>query len=221
MQSNKYYAVRVGKQTGVFRTWVECKANTFGYPNASFKVFPTFEEASKFLDHQVVEIPLNACKIYIDGSHQRSKNYLGIGAWARWNEQEYQLSMRVDRSVLDTYGVPKETECSNPSAEIIALAEMLKKFENRKLEVPIVFYSDYIGVRSWMDGSFKTNEVHTTKIVSCAKSSLEKIEGKVIVDWVKGHSKNEGNDNADEMATCHEEIDTFNDLIEIISKPKV
>ncbi|KAJ1844687.1 Ribonuclease H1, partial [Coemansia sp. RSA 2703] len=43
-----YYAVRVGRQTGVFRTWGECKAAVDGYSNARYKKFGSHAEASSF-----------------------------------------------------------------------------------------------------------------------------------------------------------------------------
>ena len=44
-----FYAVANGKQTGIFNTWAECKANTDGFKGARFKKFNTKEEAEKFI----------------------------------------------------------------------------------------------------------------------------------------------------------------------------
>jgi len=45
----KYYAVAVGRVPGVYSTWEECKAQTFGYSCAIFKSFSTSREAHEFL----------------------------------------------------------------------------------------------------------------------------------------------------------------------------
>ncbi|KAF7337567.1 Ribonuclease H [Mycena sanguinolenta] len=45
----KFYAVKVGKQTGVFGTWDECKAHVAGVSGAKYKSFPTRAEADAWL----------------------------------------------------------------------------------------------------------------------------------------------------------------------------
>ncbi|XP_048354142.1 ribonuclease H1 isoform X2 [Sphaerodactylus townsendi] len=45
-----YYAVRKGRQTGVYRTWEECKEQVDKYQYASFKKFSAEEDAWDFVD---------------------------------------------------------------------------------------------------------------------------------------------------------------------------
>ncbi|MGI8349069.1 viroplasmin family protein [Niallia circulans] len=47
MAAKKYYVVWNGRKTGVFSTWAECEKQTKGFKGASFKSFPTLEEAEK------------------------------------------------------------------------------------------------------------------------------------------------------------------------------
>ena len=49
MAAKKYYAVKRGKATGIFRTWEECRACVEGYPGAVYKGFPGLEEAESYL----------------------------------------------------------------------------------------------------------------------------------------------------------------------------
>uniref|UniRef100_A0A8C9ESQ9 ribonuclease H n=1 Tax=Pavo cristatus TaxID=9049 RepID=A0A8C9ESQ9_PAVCR len=44
-----FYAVRKGRQTGVFRTWAECQQQVNRFPSASFKKFATEKEAWAFV----------------------------------------------------------------------------------------------------------------------------------------------------------------------------
>lgn len=44
----KYYAVAVGRVTGIYSTWEECKAQTSGYSGAIYKSFNTSREAQAF-----------------------------------------------------------------------------------------------------------------------------------------------------------------------------
>ncbi len=50
MAKRKFYGVRVGKQTGVFETWEECKAQVEGIPGSSYQSFSSLEEAEQFVN---------------------------------------------------------------------------------------------------------------------------------------------------------------------------
>ena len=212
----KFYAVRVGRETGIFDTWEECKKHTWHFQNAEFRAFPSREEAYVWLGDKTEVVSDGTCKIYTDGSHQREQDYLGIGAWCRWSDTEFWYSKKITRELLNSYGVPTESECSNPTAEFVAVVEILKKFEGRKLHVPITIITDFVGVKNWMSGTWKANEPHIVAVLKKCREVAENIDGTVNFGWVKGHSGHDGNDNADKMAGSHDEIDTFGDLLPLI-----
>ena len=45
MAKNNYYAVRVGKTPGIYKTWEECKAQVIGYKGAIYKGFAEKQDA--------------------------------------------------------------------------------------------------------------------------------------------------------------------------------
>jgi ribonuclease HI len=47
--SGKYYAVRIGRSPGIYRTWAECEAQVAGFPGARFKGFRTMNGAEVFM----------------------------------------------------------------------------------------------------------------------------------------------------------------------------
>ncbi|MBQ7498726.1 MAG: ribonuclease HI [Selenomonas sp.] len=49
MAKKKVYAVKVGRQTGLFNTWAECEAQVKGFMGAKFKGFMTAQEAMAWL----------------------------------------------------------------------------------------------------------------------------------------------------------------------------
>ena len=49
MPTPKYYAVRRGRQTGIFNTWEACSAQVTGFAGAQFKSFATRAEAEAYL----------------------------------------------------------------------------------------------------------------------------------------------------------------------------
>jgi ribonuclease HI len=46
-QSNKFYVVWDGRETGVFPSWDECKKRVEGYTGARYKGFPSLQEANQ------------------------------------------------------------------------------------------------------------------------------------------------------------------------------
>lgn len=51
-----YYVVKKGHQTGIFRTWDECKRATWGYSGPVFRKFPTFEAANEFYHSKTIPL---------------------------------------------------------------------------------------------------------------------------------------------------------------------
>ena len=49
MAKSKFYAVKIGRNKGIFYTWDECKAQVNGFPGARYKSFQSLEEANEFL----------------------------------------------------------------------------------------------------------------------------------------------------------------------------
>ena len=49
MAKSKFYAVKIGRNRGIFYTWDECKAQVDGFPGARYKSFQSLEEANEFL----------------------------------------------------------------------------------------------------------------------------------------------------------------------------
>ena len=76
MAKKKVYAVKKGKQTGLFYSWNECKESVSGYPGAEYKGFETEEEAKNYLENRIQEIKkvdieentTNQLVVYVDGS---------------------------------------------------------------------------------------------------------------------------------------------------------
>ncbi len=49
MAKNKFYAVRSGREPGIYASWEQCKAQVDGYPNAEYKSFALRHEAEDWL----------------------------------------------------------------------------------------------------------------------------------------------------------------------------
>jgi ribonuclease H-related protein len=57
MAKKNFYAVKIGKTTGIFTTWSDCEASIHGYPGAKYRGFATLEEAKQYLSCDSPEKP--------------------------------------------------------------------------------------------------------------------------------------------------------------------
>ena len=51
------YAVRHGRKTGIFHTWVDCETQVKNFPSAKFKKFKTIKEAHNYLGENLDSTP--------------------------------------------------------------------------------------------------------------------------------------------------------------------
>jgi len=99
---------------------------------------------------------------------------------------------------------------SNPSAEYIGFVEVLKILSKIfKKDELIIFKIDYEGVRKWTEGSWKCKEEHIKKIKQKADEIMKELTFRVSIEHVPGHSGNYGNEQADLLSKCKENINTF------------
>lgn len=81
----KIYAVKEGRQTGIFNTWDECKSQVDGYPGADYKSFKNMEDAQAYLGTDTAkqdEKPVQK----IVGKCYAVKAGLVPGIYATWDE---------------------------------------------------------------------------------------------------------------------------------------
>ena len=89
MAKKKYYAVRAGRTPGIYTNWDACKAQVDGFANASFKSFPTKEEAEAFLGNNTKENKIEdgaqvAMKMAVEQGAESLTivhDYQGIASW--------------------------------------------------------------------------------------------------------------------------------------------
>lgn len=134
--------------------------------------------------------------IYIDGSHldKQHNGRLGIGgvivdlSGPGMGKVKNEFSMELSPEYMSlTFGAEK---CSNPSAELTALLIALGKFKKDFGPNDIlVVHADYIGVKSWMEGSWKIKEPYIARIKSDIDDEIRKqnLRGRISYEWVKGH----------------------------------
>ncbi len=188
----KYYAVKLGRQTGIFETWGEAEAQVKGFPNAKFKSFSSFEEAKSYLEdsNQSQSSSLVEYEAYVDGSFDKNKNIYGSGVVIiKNNEVIEKISFSgSDEKYIESYQI---------AGEVKAALRAMEWAVNHNIS-SIAIYYDYEGIRSWALGEWKTNK-SVSRDYKVKYDSLSS-QVKVYFNKVKAHSGVKFNELADQLA---------------------
>lgn len=190
--AKKYYAVKVGRQTGVFYSWDECKEQVHQYPNAVFKGFSTEDEAWEFVEGIEIDLEdlvIDGVVAYVDGSYDADTKAYAYGVVIINGDRETHLSdMEMD---------PEMAKMHNVAGEILgAKAAMQYAKDNHIQSITIVH--DYQGIASWCTREWKPSKPETEEY----RDFYDDISFSVDIKFkkVKGHSGNFYNDVADALA---------------------
>ncbi|XP_018416003.1 PREDICTED: ribonuclease H1-like [Nanorana parkeri] len=187
------YAVRKGRSVGVYDTWDECREQVDRYPSASFKKCSTYQEAQGFVEERSYAPSTGTAilksVVYTDGCCSRNGRdgaTGGIGVY--WGPDS---SLNVSERL--------EGRQTNQRAEI-------------QVESPFCRHACFPGVLvlqagmtewvpRWKQNGWKT--IHGGDVVN--KEDFQKLDNlckNVKVTWthVPGHTGQEGNEMADQLA---------------------
>ncbi len=199
--AGKYYAVRKGRETGIYRSWDECKALVSGFAGAEYKSFKTLEEAEAYMgnnaDNQMsFEELIATCKdnpdvlvAYVDGSFAEAHGAFSYGMIAfHMGEEIRECESSSDEDLVSMRNVAGEIMGSQ--------AAMRLALERKCSEVHI--FHDYTGISKWCLGEWKTNKNGTRAY----KEYYDKVSSElnIIFHKVAGHSGDIYNDEADRLA---------------------
>jgi ribonuclease HI len=210
----KYYAVRTGRQPGIYQDWDSCKAQVDGFAGAQYKSFTTREEAAQYLAGQNSSNPLQARKephkatnagpippghivMYADGACSGNPGRGGYGTVVLYDDHRKEYSAGFRRT-------------TNNRMEIMGCVAGLESIEERS---DITLYSDSKYVvdaitKSWAETwrSRGWNRKVEGELVPASNADLwarmlDLCEWhRVKFVWVRGHDGNVENERCDELA---------------------
>jgi len=191
----KYYAVRSGRQTGIFSTWDECKRLVTGYPGAAYKGFATLEEAQAFLNggqpaqQTPAAAPAETAVAYVDGSYLHDTREFACGAVVFWQGEELHFS--------EKFRDPDLCDMRNVAGEIKGSETVIRWCIEQNIPA-VEIHHDYEGIAKWCNGDWKANKPGTQAYAAFCRAAMQKLH--ITFVKVKGHSGDTYNDLADALA---------------------
>ncbi|MEN3776548.1 ribonuclease H family protein [Priestia megaterium] len=192
---SKYYAVKVGRETGIFNSWADCKKQVEGFSGSSYKSFSTLEEAKDYLNlalnndnNQLEKSSFKTVEVYVDGSYNDNANLYSYGCVILDDKKTNMSGVGTDKQI---------SPLRNVAGELLGTMEAVKWAYNNNYE-RIKIYHDYEGISKWATGEWNANKEGTKQYVQFLKDFKGKI--KIHFIKVKAHSGNKFNDEADTLA---------------------
>ena len=219
--AEKYYAVREGRNIGVFGTWDECKAQVDGYSGAVYKSFKTLGEAKAFIGitiqdnvdvnsynerndlkkvEHTKELSERCGEIYCNLKADEAIAYVDGSFNIATNEFSYGAVIFYDGKEVhlnEKFDDEELASMRNVAGEIYgSMAAMQYAVDNGVKKIKI--YHDYEGIAKWCQGLWKTNKEGTIAY----KRYYDEVSKRIKVEFVKvkGHSGDKYNDLADRLA---------------------
>lgn len=215
--AQKFYAVRRGRQPGIYRTWPDAQKQVSGYPGAQYKSFPTEAAANAFMTGTATpttQTKTGAVKaratgsatpaeitVYTDGGSRNTGNVAGghvrnndKAAWA------YRMEL-PDQVVTDSAG---EWGASNNRMEIMAFLralQQLSRLGQTTKAVQFVLDSRYVlnaVTQGWLAGWKRRGWKRSAGPLANAELWREVDQllpqfTQLSFHWTKGHATNQGN----------------------------
>lgn len=216
MAAKKIYAVKKGKQTGVFDTWEECREIVGGYPGAEYKGFATIEEAQAYLAGAEPAVksgptaggrkrrnespgtqrpdirPVSADELiaYVDGSYDNTLKKYAFGC----------VFLLFDGKIYTECGNGDTPEClllRNVTGEMLG-AMFAVRFAMANGFNSVELRYDYQGIEKWVTGEWRSKTDLTRKYAEAMRRWNKAI--RITFRKVAAHTNVYYNEMADRMA---------------------
>lgn len=199
-----YYAVKIGRNPGIYNNWEDCKKEVNGFSGAIYKKFNSKSDAEEYIGisgsgdswgfdndkKDELKPEHNEMIAYIDGSYRdydKSFSY-GIVIITQDNPIET-MSKRY-------YNKP-EAELRNVMGELCSSVVATRDAINRGMKLIDIRY-DYEGIEKWVTGDWKANNDITKRY----RDTMIKLSRQIKIKFTKvnAHTGDKYNEMADSLA---------------------
>lgn len=193
----KIYAVKVGRNVGLFSNWADCEKEVKGYPNATYKSFKTKEDATNWLNDDITKQEVikpnnetnNELICYIDGSYDVETKRYSYGLVGIYKDQTY-----LDSNVGSNQVWSQHRNVAGELLGAMKAFDLANELNAKKLTI----YHDYEGISAWVTGVWQAKNNMTKYYQKLALELQENIE--LVFVKVKAHSGDPLNEKADKLA---------------------
>ncbi len=186
----KYYAVRKGRNPGIYTSWDSCLKEVKGFSGAIYKSFKTKDEAIAFMEgaEKKIEVDTDTVVAYVDGSFNLPEKTYGAGVvLIKDGEEEY-----FKKAYTDSYYTHRNVAGEVKASELAIDLAIEKSYKK------IIIHHDYQGIQAWAEGDWKANNDLTQSYKAFINDRKKYIQ--IAFVKVKGHSNDKYNDLADRLA---------------------
>lgn len=197
MAKTKIYAVKKGRQTGIFTSWADCRSVVEGYPGAEYKSFTDANEACAYLgtslykkeESKICADPGQVIA-YVDGSFD-----VRIGRYA----YGCILILPSGEIVRKSGGGnnPESAGLRNVTGEMLGAMNAVLWAMKHGYEAIDIRY-DYMGIEKWALGQWKTNNELTKKYADYMRQCRQRI--RMTFKKIQAHTGDYYNEEADKLA---------------------
>lgn len=188
---SKYYAVKEGRNTGIYDSWKECELQVKGYKGAIYKSFASKKEAEDYLYGQKNEvINQDGLIAYVDGSYNIKTKEYGYGC----------VLIDGNKVIGKYYGKGDHADyvdMRNVAGEIAGSTMAIRYAIKNNYSLVCIYY-DYEGIEKWANKDWKANKKGTQAYADFVEKSRKAIDIRFIK--VLAHSGDTYNEMADLLA---------------------
>ena len=198
--AKKVYAIKKGREIGIFTDWDTCKKQVDGFPGAEYKSFTDPQDAlayiqgqtllSKSLNGDTLGVDDGSVRAYVDGSYDVANGKFSCGVVILSGDDEpVTLSSAFEDADAAVH--------RNVAGEVMGAITAIKYCLDHDITEVTIFH-DYEGVGKWANNEWKANHSLTQDYKAFVAESRKSMQINFVK--VKAHAGNKYNEMADRLA---------------------
>ncbi|BCR35552.1 ribonuclease H1 domain-containing protein [Mariniplasma anaerobium] len=209
----KLYAVKVGRNIGVYDTWKECENEVKGFKGAKFKKVDSRDEGLEYINSKepVIVVEIKTEESVDNMTDEEIVAYITSGYAVAFTDGSYKDSEQAytyGLVMIDNVNLKYDTAYAkrnhelylvsrNVSGEVFAVIEAIQYSISHNYEKLLICH-DYEGIPKWISGEWEAKTKISELLLIIYKKYCDII--KIEFRKIKAHSGNRFNELADSLA---------------------
>lgn len=193
----KIYAVKTGRETGIFDSWEECRKAVSGFKGAEYEGFLTKAEAESYLSGEkkpegddIPACPPETAVAFVDGSFDVKSGRYAFGCIILYPD-----GTREEKN--GTGNNPDAVTARNVAGELLGTMYAIKRAAQQGYK-KLIIYHDYEGISAWYQKRWKANSYVALEYLKFIDGYREAMGIRFVK--VEAHTGNTLNEAVDRLA---------------------